>query len=88
MKRLFVTIGVVIALGICAAIPSFVNVHGQNGKFRRVKDGKKIQNQYIVVLKDDADPDVEVHSPVARFSAVIATAVTLTGAHSKVFPCA
>lgn len=59
MKRLFVTIGVVIALGVCAAIPSFVNVHGQNGKFRRVKDGKKIQNQYIVVLKDDADPDVE-----------------------------
>lgn len=59
MKRLFVTIGVVIALSICAAIPSFVNVHGQNGKFRRVKDGKKVQNQYIVVLKDDADPDVE-----------------------------
>ena len=59
MKRLFITIGVAIALGICAAIPSFVNVHGQNGKFRRVKDGKKIQNQYIVVLKDDADPDVE-----------------------------
>lgn len=58
MKRLCITLGIVLALAICAAIPSLYSVSGQNpNKFRRTD--KKIKDQYIVVLKDDADPDAE-----------------------------
>jgi len=58
MKRLCITLGIVLALAICAVIPSLYSVSGQNpNKFRRTD--KKIKDQYIVVLKDDADPDAE-----------------------------
>lgn len=58
MKRLCITLGIVLALAICAVIPSLTSVSGQNpNKFRRTD--KKIKDQYIVVLKDDADPDGE-----------------------------
>lgn len=58
MKRLCITLGIVLALAICAVIPSLPSVSGQNpNKFRRTD--KKIKDQYIVVLKDDADPDGE-----------------------------
>jgi subtilisin family serine protease len=60
MKRLLITLGVVFALVVCASIPSLITVRGQNpNKFRRTQPDKKIRDQYIVVLKDDADPDVE-----------------------------
>ena len=49
-----------LALVVCASIPSLITVRGQNpNKFRRTQPDKKIRDQYIVVLKDDADPDVE-----------------------------
>ncbi len=58
MKRFCITLGIVLALAICAVIPSLYSVSGQNpNKFRRTD--KKIKDQYIVVLKDDADPDAE-----------------------------
>lgn len=60
MKRFLITLGVVLALVVCASIPSLFTVRGQNpDKFRRTHPDKKIRDQYIVVLKDDADPDVE-----------------------------
>jgi subtilisin family serine protease len=60
MKRLLITLGIVLALVVCASIPSLITVRGQNpNKFRRTQPDKKIRDQYIVVLKDDADPDVE-----------------------------
>ena len=58
MKRFCITLGIVLALAICAIIPTLPSVSGQNpNKFRRTD--KKIKDQYIVVLKDDADPDAE-----------------------------
>ena len=58
MKRFCITLGIVLALAICAVIPSLDSVSGQNpNKFRRTE--KNIKGQYIVVLKDDADPDAE-----------------------------
>jgi subtilisin family serine protease len=60
MKRLLITLGVVIALAICATVPSLITVRGQNpNKFRHTNADKKIRDQYIVVLKDNADPDAE-----------------------------
>src|SRR5215813_12653005 len=60
MKRFLLTLGVVIALAICATIPSLITVRGQNpNKFRRTHPDKRIRDQYIVVLKNDADPDTE-----------------------------
>lgn len=60
MKRFLITLGVVLALVVCASIPSLITVRGQNpNRFRRTNPDKKIRDQYIVVLKDDADPDVE-----------------------------
>ena len=61
MKRFVVTLLIMIALAICAAVPSFVTVRGQNGdKFRRARADKRINGQYIVVLKSNTDPDTEV----------------------------
>ncbi|HEX5703349.1 MAG TPA: S8 family serine peptidase [Pyrinomonadaceae bacterium] len=58
MKRFCITLGIVLALAICAIIPILPSASGQNpNKFRRTD--KKIKDQYIVVLKDDADPDGE-----------------------------
>jgi hypothetical protein len=58
MKRLLITVLIVIGLGVCASVPSFLSVSGQNpNKFRRTNE-KKIRDQYIVVLKDDADPTI------------------------------
>src|SRR6185369_14945196 len=60
MKRIWIILAVVAALGLAASVPSFRKVHGQNpNKFRRTHPDKKIRDQYIVVLRDDADPDVE-----------------------------
>ena len=58
MKRFVITLGVVIALGICAGIPSLFKASGQNpNKFRRAE--KRVAGEYIVVLNNDADPDKE-----------------------------
>src|SRR4029079_16212200 len=60
MKRIWIILAVVAALGLAASVPSFRKVHGQNpNKLRRTQPDKKIRDQYIVVLKDDADPDTE-----------------------------
>jgi subtilisin family serine protease len=60
MKRFFVTLSVVIALVVCALIPSFVTVRSQNpNKFRRTQADKKVPDEYIVVLNDNTDPDSE-----------------------------
>ena len=60
MKRFFITLSVVFALAVCALIPSFVTVNGQNpNKFRRTNADKKVRDEYIVVLKDNTDPDNE-----------------------------
>ena len=58
MKRFFVALSVFVALVICLAVPNLMTVSGQNSnKFRRSE--KKIKDQYIVVLKDDADSETE-----------------------------
>ena len=60
MKRFVITLGVVIVLAVCAIVPSFVTVRSQNpNKFRRAQADKRVRDQYVVVLKDDADPDTE-----------------------------
>lgn len=60
MKRFFVTLSVVIALVVCALIPSFVTVRSQNpNKFRRTQADKRVPDEYIVVLNDNTDPDSE-----------------------------
>lgn len=60
MKRFVVALGVVVFLGLCAAAPSLITVLGQNSnKFRRADPDRRIKGQYIVVLKDNADPDSE-----------------------------
>ncbi|HXI22445.1 MAG TPA: S8 family serine peptidase [Pyrinomonadaceae bacterium] len=58
MKRFVITLAVVVALVAGASVPSLITVRGQNpNKFRR--SDRKIHNQYIVVLKDNTDPDAE-----------------------------
>ena len=60
MKRFVVTLCIVIALGLCAAIPALFTASGQDSnRFRRTHPEKRIRDQYIVVLKDTADPDAE-----------------------------
>jgi subtilisin family serine protease len=60
MKRFVITLAIVISLSLCAAIPSFITVRGQNGnKFRRTNAAKRVFGQYIVVLNNNADPDTE-----------------------------
>jgi subtilisin family serine protease len=60
MKRFVLTLLTVIALSICAMIPALFKTSGQGeGRFRRTQPEKRIHNQYIVVLKNDADPDAE-----------------------------
>jgi len=61
MKRFVLTLLIVIALGICAAIPALFKASGQEGggRFRRTHPEKRIKDQYIVVLKDNTDPDAE-----------------------------
>jgi subtilisin family serine protease len=62
MKKTLVLF-VLVALSVAVVV--FTAAHGQNsngnGKFRRARADKKIANQYIVVLKDDA-VDVEGES--------------------------
>lgn len=58
MKRLVITLIVLLGLGFAAAIPLFTAGAQNSNKFRRA-NGKAITGQYIVVLKNDADPDVE-----------------------------
>src|SRR3989449_3571580 len=60
MRRFLVILAIMISLGLCAAIPSFITVRGQNGnKFRRARADKRINGQYIVVLNNNTDPDTE-----------------------------
>ena len=60
MKRFVCTLLIVIALGVCAAVPTLFKASGQGGgRFRRTQPEKKIKDQYIVVLKDNTDPDAE-----------------------------
>jgi aqualysin 1 len=60
MKRFVVTLLIVIALGFCAAVPPMFTARSQDsGRFRRAESGKSVSGQYIVVLKDNADPDQE-----------------------------
>jgi subtilisin family serine protease len=60
MKRFLASLVIVV---LCALLVVLTGVSGQNsfgsGKFRRVRADKRIHEQYIVVLKNDADPDVE-----------------------------
>src|SRR2546422_765486 len=60
MKRFVITLAIMVSLGLCAAIPSFITVRGQNpNKFRRARADKRISGQYIVVLNNNTDPDTE-----------------------------
>ena len=60
MKRFVITLAIMVSLGLCAIIPSFITVRGQNpNKFRRVRADKRISGQYIVVLNNNTDPDTE-----------------------------
>ena len=57
MKKILITLVVVIGLGLAATIAPLFNAGAQNSnKFRRANE-KAIKGQYIVVLKNDADPD-------------------------------
>ena len=58
MNRLVVTLIVLLGLGLAATIPLF-NAGAQNSNKLRPASGKAIKGQYIVVLKNDADPDVD-----------------------------
>ena len=58
MKRLVIILTVLLGLGFAAAIPLF-NAAAQNSNKFRHANGKAIKEQYIVVLKDDADPDAD-----------------------------
>ena len=59
MKKTLALFGLVL---ICVAAVVFTAVQGQNsngqGKFRRMREDKRIPNQYIVVLKDDVAENV------------------------------
>jgi subtilisin family serine protease len=57
MKKILIALVVVIGLALAATIAPLFNAGAQNSnKFRRA-NGKAIKDQYIVVLKPDADPD-------------------------------
>ena len=63
MKKTLVLFALV---AMSVAVVVLTTVHGQNpnsnsSKFRRVREDKRIPNQYIVVLKDDVD-DVETEA--------------------------
>jgi subtilisin family serine protease len=59
MKRLIIVLGVTIGLGLFAAIPPLLHAGAQSSnKFRRANQ-KAIKGQYIVVLRNDSDPDAE-----------------------------
>lgn len=53
MKRILLVVGVFVSVAIFGASASFVTS-------ARGDDGRVIPGQYIVVLKDDADPDVAI----------------------------
>src|SRR4029453_9211689 len=60
MKRFLASLVIVV---LCALLVGLTGVRGQDssgsGKFRRVRAEKRIHEQYIVVLKNDADPNLE-----------------------------
>jgi subtilisin family serine protease len=56
MKRLVIILTVLLGLGFAATIPLF-NAAAQNSNKLRRANGKAITGQYIVVLRDDIDPD-------------------------------
>lgn len=59
MKKLLITLVVVVGLVMAATIPPLFDAGAQNSnKFRRANE-KAIKGQYIVVLKNDADPDAD-----------------------------
>jgi aqualysin 1 len=60
MKRFVVSLLVVMGLALCATVPALFEASGQDSnRFRRTHPEKRIRDQYIVVLKDNADPDTE-----------------------------
>jgi subtilisin family serine protease len=60
MRRFGITLLIVIGLGFCAAVPALFTARSQDsGRFRRAESGKRVQDQYIVMLKSNADPDQE-----------------------------
>ena len=57
MNKILITLVVVIGLALAATITPLFSAGAQNSnKFRRT-NGQAIKDQYIVVLKNDADPD-------------------------------
>ena len=58
MKKLVIILTVFLGLGFATAIPLF-NAAAQNANKLRRANGKAIKDQYIVVLKDDADLDAD-----------------------------
>ena len=60
MRRFVITLVIVVALGFCAAVPALFTASSQDSaRFRRAESGKRVHDQYIVVLKNNADPDQE-----------------------------
>jgi subtilisin family serine protease len=58
MKRLVITLFLLLGLGFAAAHPLF-NAGAQTANKLHRANEKAIKGQYIVVLKDDVDPDVD-----------------------------
>lgn len=58
MRNLVITVVVMVLLGVAAIPPLFESGAQNAGKFRRANE-RAIKDQYIVVLKGDADPDFE-----------------------------
>ena len=59
MKRLIITLGITIGLGLFAAIPPLFNAGAQSSNKLRRANENAIKGQYIVVLRNDSDPDTE-----------------------------
>ena len=70
MKRFLASLVIVV---LCALFVVLTGVSGQNssagsGRFRRVRAEKRIPEQYIVVLKNDADPNLEAERLSREYS--------------------
>ena len=59
MKRLIITLGITIGFGLFAAIPPLFNAGAQSSNKLRRANENAIKGQYIVVLRNDSDPDTE-----------------------------
>lgn len=58
-KRLMITIGIISCLGLFAAIRPHFHAGAQSSNKLHRASANAIRGQYIVVLSDDSDPDVE-----------------------------